>query len=221
MDTSTIPGVADTGAHEPPSGTNRLAVAAAVFGALGAFFIGIPLGLVALVQTQRSRQRGRAVALLALVLSCGWIALVVVIVTRGVPADVKRDANGVITRGGTLSLLQLRVGDCVDDLGDDAEVLALPMVPCTAPHQAEVYAIATLPDGAFPGDNGVETLSGDLCERELDQLEDLDPEVLDDPGIGLTWFQPRREDWERGDRKVACLVTGEQKRRGSIRHSSA
>jgi len=205
----------------PPAGTNGFAVAAALFGALGACFLGIPLGLVALVQTRRTGQRGRAAALVGVVLSCVWIGLVVLVATAGIGSDVQRGEGGSVSRGGIVPLPQLRVGDCVDDLGRRTEIAAVPLVRCSQPHQAEVYAIVALPMSDYPGQDALDDLSGDRCEAEYAALDGVSPEVRDDPGVWLTSIEPSQANWLRGDRRVTCLVGADVERSGSIGNAPA
>jgi len=55
-----------------------------------------------------------------------------------------RDASGQVTASADVDSSELLVGDCVlnvSDLGDSIDTLAV--VPCTTPHEAEVYALGS------------------------------------------------------------------------------
>jgi hypothetical protein len=196
-------------------------VAGVIFGAIGACFLGIIFGIVALVQIRRSGEPGRGTAILGIVLSCLWLAGVGYAATHEDFLGPSRDANGAISSDGTLSTVSLRVGDCVNGLADQQEVSELPAIPCTKPHEAEVFAIVELDDAEFPGDEELSSLSEQRCGQEFDALADVPAEVLDDPALGLSWLQPFEEDWTRGDHSIACLVSTDAPRTGSIRQQTA
>ena len=55
-----------------------------------------------------------------------------------------RDSNGVPTATATVNMSDLRVGDCIYNVSDSGtKVAKLQIVPCTSPHEAEVYASQT------------------------------------------------------------------------------
>jgi len=73
-----------------------------------------------------------------------------------------RDATGEITEGGTTDVFTLREGDCLDDpsmlahaQGDESEsgpVTEVRTLPCTEPHDFEVFRNVTLSGGDdYPG----------------------------------------------------------------------
>jgi hypothetical protein len=201
--------------------TNGWAVAGVVFGALGACFLGIVFGIVALVQIRRSGEPGRGTAILGIVLSCLWIAGITYAATHDDFLGPPRDSRGAISSDGTLPAVALEVGDCVNGLADQEEVSDLPAVPCTKAHHAEVYAILSLPRTEFPGDDALSDLAQEKCGRAFDELDGLPPGVVSDPGFTLSWLQPFQADWVGGDRRITCLVATEAARTGSFRQQPA
>lgn len=75
------------GAYGPPPGTSGMAIASLVLGICGFFcvtpLIGLGLGIAALVQTSKTRQPGRGMALAGVILSVVWILLGVLLVATG------------------------------------------------------------------------------------------------------------------------------------------
>lgn len=189
-----------------PEGTNGYAAAAAVLGFLGACPLGIGLGIVALVQTARSGQRGRALAILGIALSTVWIAGFVALGKSGAAPDgVARDAAGAVDGRGRVAVNRLRVGDCITGFPDNVDIADVEVVSCDRPHRGQVFAIVVLDGSYLAGDDEIGELAGRRCQRAM---EILPPPVLDDPELVLSWLQPREQDWSAGDRRTACLIEG-------------
>ncbi len=66
-----------------------------------------------------------------------------------------RDDSGAIVAEGALDAFQMRVGDCFDDgtvfAEENNEVDSVPGVPCSKPHDNEVYAVFDLSAASFSG----------------------------------------------------------------------
>lgn len=202
------------GASRVPEGTNGYAVAAALLGFLGACPLGIGLGVVALVQTARSRQRGRALAVLGIVLSALWIAGFVALGKNGAAPDgVARDDAGVVEGRGRIAVDRLRVGDCITGFEDGVEIADIQVAPCSQPHRGQVFAIVILAGSDLAGDDEIGELASQRCQRAAAILP---PRVLDDPHLVLSWFQPLEQDWSAGDRRTACLMEAPTPWTGSV-----
>jgi hypothetical protein len=115
-----------------------------------------------------------------------------------------RNDAGQIEEAGGLGAFVLRVGDCVQ-LPDEMEVVSVEGVPCSTPHDAEVYARFDLPElDSFDADE-VGALSDEGC---FDRWSDAIGTVYeDDPDLDYTLLEPTAESWTEGDREVSCLVT--------------
>lgn len=203
-------------APAPRPRTNGWAVAGVVFGALGACFLGIIFGIIALVRIRRTGEPGRGTAILGIVLSLLWLAGLSYAVTHPDFLGPSRDSNGAIDAPGHVVAPALKVGDCVNGLADQQEVSDLPAVPCTEAHQAEVFAILSLPRTDFPGDDALSGLAASKCSRALDELPGLPTEVAQDPALTISWLQPFEDDWVGGDHRITCLVATDVARTGSI-----
>ena len=95
-------------------GTNGWAIAAFVVGILGGTILSVIFAIVALVQIKGRHQRGRGLAIAALVISTAWIAIIVSVI-----------AYGLSTQGTSVRADDLTTGDCVKDSYDDE----LPTLP--------------------------------------------------------------------------------------------
>ena len=193
---------------------NGFAVASFVLSFCGGL-LSLIFGLIALRQIKRNGGRGRGLAIAGIVISCLWFLAIAGGVVYAIATDADRNASGQITSGGRVSVTDLKVGDCVNDIEEDKQVLSLPAVPCAQPHDAEVFAIFELTGSTFPGEAEVVSQVEPKCS---DRLEQYAPAALNDPSIELYYFAPNETSWRRGDREVVCIAVDQTKQRtGSLR----
>lgn len=142
------------------------------------------------------------------------IAIIVLIIGYVVydrVGDASRDDTGDIVSAGELSVFSLRVGDCFNDSqevldadGNPVSLMDLEAVPCSEPHDNEVYAVFDLELKAFPGDDAVFEMAADECLGRFEGFVGLPYEksILD-----IYPIYPTKESWlEQNDREVACAV---------------
>lgn len=184
-------------------GTDGFAIAALVFSILGGIVLAVIFALVALKRIRRSGDRGKGLAVSALVISGVWVLVIAVIavLVLVVGASSDRDPTGEITAPGSVAVDELRVGDCLAGLPQEGRVHDADTVPCSTPHRAQVYATFTLPKGDYPGDEQVAAQAEEGCG---DRATDLDSD--DDEKLGLFLLYPRRVNWSLGDRAVICVA---------------
>jgi hypothetical protein len=109
------------------------------------------------------------------------------------------------TEAVDLDVFKLRVGDCFTESQDAEEeiISTVPVVPCSEPHSDEVFALVTLPDGDFPGQDAIYSQAEELCIAEFESFVGLSyrESVLD------FWvITPVEEGWVAGDREVVCNI---------------
>jgi Domain of unknown function (DUF4190)/Septum formation len=184
-------------------GTNGFAITALIFGIIGGVLFGFIFGFVALSQIKKSGQGGRGLAIAGLVLSGFWTLLLVVLIIVGVTSSPNRDDSGQITSGGSVSATALQAGDCVNNLKDTTSLLSLPAVPCSQPHEGEVFAVFDLPAGPYPGADAVNKQASTQCS---DRITAYSPTAGTDGTYDLFLVYPRQQDWARGDREIACVA---------------
>ena len=115
-----------------------------------------------------------------------------------------RDATGAIVDAGSVDAFQMRVGDCFDDGStfDDDEVDSVPGVPCTSPHDNEVYAVFDVTASSFPGD-----AMGDMAhEGCLQRFEAFVGTDYESSSLDIATLYPSAESWRENDREVVCAV---------------
>ncbi len=104
--------------------------------------------------------------------------------------------------GGGVAPADLAKGDCFDQpAGGSVEVTR---VPCTESHTDEVFATVRL-DGA-PGSDyppQIDDQADGRCYNEFVTFVGADP---DRSAFTYDWYTPTRAAWERGERRVPCVV---------------
>jgi hypothetical protein len=110
---------------------------------------------------------------------------------------VVHDPAGTMT-GSARSLgaqAAFQPGTCLDEDG-------LP-TDCATAHDAEVYAHVSLPEGAWPGDDAVDTASDEVCRSEFEAYVGT---AYDDSALYFMYYPPTQDGWAAGDRDVLCHV---------------
>jgi hypothetical protein len=86
-------------------------------------------GVIALVRTGRTRQRGRGLAIAGFAVTGGYIiAIVAIVVIMVAVTDPIRDSTGEVVRSGAVPVADLTVGHCISDI-DGRTVLTAPVIP--------------------------------------------------------------------------------------------
>lgn len=134
------------------------------------------------------------------------LALTALLLASGCGDDADRDDSGAIAAVEEVAVDELRVGDCLETPADGV-VTDLKAVPCTQPHDGEVFHSFDLPDGAFPGDEQVQTAGEEGC---LERFEAFVGTAFDDSELGLLPLTPVQEGWDAGDQGVLCIVQDEE-----------
>lgn len=115
-----------------------------------------------------------------------------------------RDDNGAIVNAGSVDAFQMRVGDCFDDgstFADD-EVNSVPGVPCSNPHDNEVYAVYDVAAAAFPG----EAMADMAHEGCLERFQAFVGNDYESSSLDIATLYPSPESWQQNDREVVCAV---------------
>jgi len=196
-------------------GTNSFATASFVFGLIGGVPLSVIFGIVALVQIRKRSEGGKGLAIAGLVLSGVWTTVFAVGLVVTILTGADRNSSGEITDGGSVAVADLAVGDCVNGLEATGEVHRLPAVPCTEPHEGEVYAIFDMEGSAFPSEQAVIDAAEKTCG---DRFESYASESADVDSLELYFLGPSERSWRLGDKGVTCIAYDPStKRTGSLR----
>jgi Septum formation len=148
--------------------------------------VGIILGIIALV---------------------GVAAGVLVVVTHGF-----RHKTVVTVTYRPPAVFGLRPGQCVNT-GSDA--LKPTVVPCARPHDAEVFAVFTLPAAPWPGTSAVRMDADNGCASRFGSY--VDPQLAT-ASLAQEFVYPNRDAWQADQRTVVCEVSaGDGRLTGSVR----
>ncbi len=201
--------------------TNGVAIAAIIMGfvlPLG----GIIAGAVALAQIKRTGEKGRGLAIggivaggIIMVLSIVAIVAFVLFALIGAgaassssdPFDLPAEPDGgSVTIGpgdqAPSDAYTLPVGACLDDVPSGV-ISPANLVDCAQPHSYEVFGSFFLSDGAFPGDDAIESSAYEGCDAAYPDY------------VGIPWQQstleyyyvsPTEQTWAEGDREISCLL---------------
>lgn len=148
------------------------------------------------------RKRVLAAAMVALgVMSLSGCALIGDLLEG--ESAVRDSQTEEITEGGDIDVFTVKVGDCFNDQ-DGTEITDIPVVPCSEPHDNEVYYEFAMSEGDFPGD---ETITAEAETTCADAFADFVGIAYDESALYLTYLTPTEDGWNRlDDRKVQCVV---------------
>jgi hypothetical protein len=103
---------------------------------------------------------------------------------------------------GESDVFAIEVGDCLDDSGD-TEVLSVPIVDCSEPHDLEAYLAEDMEGSEYPGAEAVEAFGDETCGAAFEDFIGV-PER--DTSLSWTYYSPLEEGWAGGDREILCLA---------------
>lgn len=194
---------------------------------LGGFILSVIFGLLAFRQIKRFGLRGTSMAIGGLVATGLWVLIAgagttVAVALNDDPTPTTpppttqappptTEAPPPTTEAPVeperVEANSLVPGNCIQDLDNEAETVSgLPVVDCTAPHEAEVFATFDLPDSDWPGQDAVTEDSQQGCSERIQQVA---PDALDDDSTTIFYLFPTEDSWENilnPDRKVICMT---------------
>jgi len=94
----------------------------------------------------------------------------------------------------------LRPGECINSAANGLNVTLL---SCATPHDAEVFATFSLPEGAWPGASAVQQDAGNGCANRFGSY--LNPQLAT-AALTQEYVYPNQAAWQAGERTVVCEV---------------
>jgi hypothetical protein len=200
--------VAETG----PRPVSMLAIVALVTGLVALVPIAVASGFAALAGIRRTGSRGHGMAMAGLFLSAAWVVVGAAIGTVGVlthgfhkPVTVKYQESAVF---------KLREGDCVDSPNGTL----VSVLPCSTPHEAEVFATFALPGSRWPGTAAIASEASSGCVSRLTAY--LNPQLA--ISLSQSFVYPNQVAWTGGTRTVICEVRASRGQlTGSVRGATS
>jgi Domain of unknown function (DUF4190)/Septum formation len=193
------------GINQPAGGTSGWAIASFILGLLGVILLGLIFGIVALRRIRRLGQRGRGLAIAGLVLSGLWIvAIVAIVVAAGANVATRSSSSGQITHQGQLGAFSLVTGDCFDNPVGARSLSRVTAIPCTQPHNAQVFAKFKLSGSSlsYPGTAQVERLATSGCNSRISSID----KSKANNAMTIRFLVPLEGSWIVGQRSVSCLI---------------
>lgn len=124
-------------------------------------------------------------------------------------ADIRDADSGVATASGTVDAFSINVGDCFNDsegstMAEGTELVEVPIVPCSDPHDNEVYFEFDLADGDYPGEEAVLAQADERCYTEFEGFVGI---AWDDSVYQYGFSYPSADTWNSlSDRTVQCMI---------------
>jgi len=131
-----------------------------------------------------------------------WIPALAVVLVVGYLANARRDDGGSLDAAGTLSLDDLRAGDCFNS-GEDTEISDVHGVPCNEAHEYQAFAVANHEAATYPGDSEVDAIFSSVCQAPFEDFVGAPYQTSVLYGSMIT---PSEESWSEGDRSFICIL---------------
>ncbi|GAA1631296.1 hypothetical protein GCM10009828_068890 [Actinoplanes couchii] len=141
--------------------TNRLSIAGLITAVLGCLFgvVGLVLGIAGLVQSRRNGDRlGRNLGIAAVAVAGMYLVFIVGLlgsVMYQKATNPERDDTGALNGPRSISVTDLRPGDCIEDLNSQSGS-KIDAVPCSLMHSSEVVGVFQLPSGTTDRDAAID-----------------------------------------------------------------
>lgn len=135
----------------------------------------------------------------------------------GEGSDAGGSADAPPAPEGEVNFWDIEVGMCLNDANLPSSFTSIPLVDCAQPHDSEVYAVESLPEGPYPGDDEVFRLADEIC---LDAFEPYVGTPYDRSLYFYGYYWPDKNNWGFGDREIVCVLFDENGQiEGSVRGS--
>ncbi len=115
-----------------------------------------------------------------------------------------RDDDGQVVEGNdNTDVFTLRVGDCLNDATASETVETIPTVPCSEPHDSEIYASYIIAGDTFPGTDAVIEEADAACLEAFPGFVGVD---YSESVYYYSYYFPTEGSWANGDREVLCTI---------------
>jgi Septum formation len=93
-----------------------------------------------------------------------------------------------------------KVGDCLNTQNSQDQVLRL---PCSQPHDEQVFAHRDVGDGDWPGQDALADRAERVCSAAVASFIGI---PADQTRLMMSWFQPGETEWREGNHTIDCTV---------------
>jgi hypothetical protein len=172
-----------------------------VLGLLSVVLLSVIFGIIALTRIRRLGQKGRGLAIAGLVLSAAWVVVAIVV---AIVATVGGATRSSATGQRHLGPFSLKTGDCFNNPAGAQHISAVTAIPCTQPHNAQVFAQFQLTgsDFSYPGTATVLRLASHGCDARTGSVS----KAKTTTAMTIRMLFPQQISWTAGHRTVSCLL---------------
>ncbi len=125
-------------------------------------------------------------------------------VINSITGQVERDESGQVVEGNdSADVFSMVVGDCINDSSLADEVTTIPIVPCSEPHDSEIYHSFDLTTSALPIRDELDQLAGEECVPAFESFAGI---AYEDSVYYFSYFSPSAQSWADGDREILCTI---------------
>ncbi len=157
------------------------------------------------------RRRTSPLAVMALIFGILVLAVAALVVLAIVTHGFK--PKTVVTYRPA-AVFRLQPGDCIDSSQNG---LAVTILSCATPHQAEVFATFSLAGKSWPGSVAAQQEAGNGCASRISGY--LNPQLIT-AGLSQQYVFPDQKAWQAGVHTVICEVSSSSgPLTGSVRQS--
>jgi len=147
------------------------------------------------MRVRNTIRTGALIALAAMAVGCD---------TAAESDESVRDENDAIVESGEVGVFSMQLGDCLENMGVGDGIESAVGVPCSSPHESEVYYSFNLEGDEFPGEDEVGIASDEGC---FDAFEPFVGAPYETSIFDIITLNPTKDSWELGDdREVLCLL---------------
>lgn len=131
-----------------------------------------------------------------------WIPALLIALGVGWFTAARRGDDGSLTSGGTVTVDDLRIGDCFD-AGNETEISDVDGMPCDEPHDYEVFAVQERDGDTYPTEDEFDAIFESIC------IAAFEPYVGSDYTTSALYagmITPSESSWDDGDREYVCYL---------------
>jgi hypothetical protein len=136
--------------------------------------------------------------------------------------SAQRDDSGQVTEAGQVNAFEIKLGDCLNNVVSNpdtsTEFTEITAVPCSEPHEREVYA-ETITTGLTFDEEALAEEANNFCADSFQEFLGIS---YQDSSLYFDYFFPTLESWNQADdRKIQCLIgyEGYEKTTGTLENS--
>lgn len=203
---STVGSVPAPGGRAADLPLDGFAITSLIFGLLGGVLLSVGFGIAALRRIGRGTRRGKEMAITGIALSTIWVIVLVAVIAYQDGRAPEHGPDGTVTRAGLVLPRDLNVGDCIQLPLDLTGVTTTSDVPCSQPHNGQVFTILQAAPGSFPGEAQLKNNAENDCRGAVPSFLGTSQTPLH-----LITYFPKQQGWDRGDRYEICVLVDRQK----------